>query len=69
MQLPRLKYIVLAFERSYTYMTTNATLDGQIALRNLYNRLSYDCFIHLHIFGVYCKVPAMLCVGAEGLAC
>ena len=42
-------------------MTTNATLDGEIILRNHYNRCSYYCFIHLHIFSAYCKVLAMLC--------
>ena len=57
----KVKSIVLAFERSHKYMTTNATLDGEIVLRNHYNRLSYYCFIHLHIFSAYCKVLAMLC--------
>ena len=52
---------MLAFERSHKYMTTNATLDGEIVLRNHYNRCSYYCFIHLHIFSAYCKVLAMLC--------
>ena len=56
----KVKYTVLTFERSHTYMTTNATLDGEIVLRNHYNQLSYYPFIHLHIFSAYCKTLAML---------